>query len=456
MSANGVMLEKAAVCPACRQNTTLRYPNPRCYAAEGREADQHVTSYKWAAGIETTVIPHHYAVWQCPHCYFADLRESVEAPKNTAVQRALLETQQGMSFDKKVVLRRLRKLLPPAGEPGLGGAVALHLAALWITLLGKEEQRDHLRLGRLYLRLAWLFREQAGGRMTERKETEEPPTRKALQEALERLESEVNACGEEAAEVQRLARQRAQELHQTDESASPYHTLPAAVHDRIGELRQALAMLQRTLLQDARGDLQAGTAAAAAPGDDLGQNLVLLKPLWPEIPTNETQCLRLAVDSFERSIVHDSGEQSIEQVVNLIGLMVTLLTRLGDFPRALEAIAGIFKMGTNTKWDLQRRLNEAKKSDSLTPYDERMLQKKIATIAQVLEQAKLMQKRIYDAIIDNGQETIQRILAEQAGQPLEAQEKALREAGFADEIIAILKDRGLLREEKKKAWFGRG
>jgi len=54
--------------------------------------------------------------------------------------------------------RKLRGLVPE-GEPDFKGAVAIHLAALKIARLPDQQYIDHNKVGRIALRLGWLFRE---------------------------------------------------------------------------------------------------------------------------------------------------------------------------------------------------------------------------------------------------------------------------------------------------------
>ena len=133
-----IFIEKNVICPACKAGISMKYPNPKLYAAAGRDEDQRVTSYSWAGGIETDVLPHYYAVFQCPNCLLADMKESFETHGHGVKEKALHDAIQNSPFEKRMLLRKLRRFVPQ-GDINWQGAVALHLAAIYARLLPGEK-----------------------------------------------------------------------------------------------------------------------------------------------------------------------------------------------------------------------------------------------------------------------------------------------------------------------------
>ena len=181
--------------------------------------------------------------------------------------------------------------------------------------------------------------------------------------------------------------------------------------------------------------------------------LLTLIPYWPELPRNESACLERAIEYFDLSYRSNTSEQSLEQGLSLITLNVDLLTRLGNLNKAAEYVGQILKTGVNSRWDLQRRYNDAKRSGNLNPHDEKMLQRKIATISQLVEQGKLMRRRIAALLIERDREVIDKVIQTHSARPLIEQEEALKKAGCIDEVVELLKDLGQIKEPAKKSGF---
>jgi hypothetical protein len=447
-----VFSERKITCPVCRKESTARFPNPKLYAAAKRESDQHVLAYTWGQGLHTPVLPHHYAVWQCPHCLYADFRDALENPRHGFTDKKVWLAYQEQAAALRPLLNRMRERVSEKEFDPLS-AVALHLAAYRIARLGAGAEADPSKLGRLALRLAWLLRELGGE--TPQKTNPVSTAQHNLDRSVAELDSSLLAVHEALAGVRRHGIERSQELGLDPASGdNPYLTGTGALASKLEEAFGLLAILQRTLLLDREGRITSGGAVAVDAG--LAEFLLSLLPLWPDLPRDEKSCLRQAVEWFDLSYRSESSDQSMEQGLNLITLNVDLLMRVGDLTKAFEYVAQILKNGTNTRWELQRRMNEGKKSGSVNGYDERAIQRKIATVGQLVEQGKLLRRRIAQLMLERKEAEIISIVKANEQRPLFEQEEALHQAGFNEEICAILKERGTLKEPPKKAGlFGR-
>jgi len=444
-----IFVERKVRCPVCTQEASIRYPNPKLYVAGERESDQHILSYKWGQGIHTPVLPHHHHVWQCPHCLYADFREAIENPHNTFAEKKAWQTYQEGAANLKPLLGKLHQRAVQE-EGGPIAAVASHLAAYRIASLLPAADCDSLKLGRLVLRLGWLLREMGGGEAAKPGSTTE--VQQHLEQSVSELESSLLAANEALKAVRRDGQARSQELGLDPAAeANPYVSGMAGLEAKLEETFGLLSILQRTLLLDRDGQIQPGAAGVSQGG--VADFLLSLSPLWPDLPRNEKACLLLAVEWFDLSYRSDRSEQSLEQGLGLITLNVDLLVRTGDLDRAFEYVNQILKSGTNTRWDLQRRLNDGKRMGNVSPHDERMIQHKIATVGQQVEQSKLMRRRIGNLMIEREPANVERLVAANAQRPLLEQEEELRRAGFNEEVCAILKERGTLKEPPKKGGF---
>jgi hypothetical protein len=458
--ARDVFTEKNVVCPVCKAEFQLRYPNPKLYAASNRDGDRRISSYTWAQGIQTDVVPHYYAVAQCPQCYYADLRECLEDPGFNPKNKYLLEARNRLDIKGVLLLKKITRSVP-GGNLDLEGAMALHLAAIFNALLpGKKEHIDQNKLGRLFLRLSWLYREQAGdstpGENGEKRS--DSPTLDRIRHSVEELNNNLLSFANDLHSIRSLTRERAGELGVPAEGEqNPYFSMVGAITAKVSELQTLVEMLQQSVTSD-----QAGTLTTPGPGMDNAaagwrSHLAELALKWPEIPRTEEMCLRRAVAAFDYSIKYENTEHSIEQSLSLVNLVVKLLLKLGDLEGALDYISQIFKSGFRDKQELQRRLSAAKQDKTIKNFDERSILRKIATINNTLTQAGEIRKKILGMIYEKHKEKILALLKENIEKTAQEQKQILLENQVNEDLFPYLEEKGLIKTEdsKKKGWFGK-
>ena len=446
-----VFINKEIPCPVCQLVSPLRYPDPRHYVAAARESDLHVTAYRWNTEECEGIMPHYYAVWQCPVCMFADLTERLEKPTGGPKEEALKESYIAIPEDKRYVLQQLRKLVP-GGELCLNAAASLHISALLITGLPEEKHTDFEKLGRIALRLGWLYRERAG------MAAEPQPVNGALSklhDEVARLESQVLSLGEVLSDAQRAAVARLEELNISPEGKeNPYAPITAGFNEHLGEMKTLLAIMQRTLLSDQRGQLTGGFSGGPVEPTDLDEVLISLKEHWTELPLDEEQSLRSAAEAYEYCYSRESSEQSIEKSIELLSLLVELQSRIGDYEKATSWISEIYNSGLLYKRELRSRITLGKSSGRLRAHEEQSLERKISNIEFAIAQAGESRRRLLDAMLEKYDPVIERVMKSTKGKPTKERESKLAEAGVPEEVISQLKIRKILKE-KKKGLFGR-
>lgn len=454
-----IFIEKIIECPVCRNSFPLIYPNPKLYAAAGRDPDRRVTSYSWAQGIHTSVIPHYYAVAQCPQCLFADLKENLENPSQNTKDRLLYEVRKNLDVKRVLLLRKLRRLVLPDEELNWESTVSLHLAAIYNTLLPeKKEQIDHLKLGRLYLRLSWLFLEHSP-KKTEPTATpeNESPTVKALFDAAEKLTTDFHSLMDDLRSIQSIISIRSQEIGIPENNENnPYLPIITSIKDKSNDLSTLLDFLFQSVSSDRKGTLMVGSAWGDQTLGKVQQLLSSIVSIWPDIPRSEETCIRHAVNAFDYSLKYEDTEQSIEQSLAMVNLIVKLLLKIGDLDAALSYISQIFKSGFRDKQELQNRLNQGKREGNMNEYDQRNILRKIATINNTLQQAADTRKEIQLLIFNKHIDKIQTIATAQADKTPPQIEQAFIDAGFSQDMIPFLKDKGIIKEDdSKKGWFAK-
>jgi hypothetical protein len=338
---------RAVACPACGAKGNQADFKSGMYVEEEREADQHVIRYRWLQPDVTPVHPPYFALAHCAECAFTDFREYFFEPARSRENRVDLIAPRL----KAEVARRgsLISILRPHGTPAtmdFGGALRLHLLAIAVQELLPDDRRDHLRIARLYLRAAWLYREQG--------ETAQPTS----------VESEELAALDGFAARYRDLRAAADRLA-TAYAGRPPASQVAVALKQVESLGQGYADLRARLLSQGNG---------SSPLDFL----TLARGEWPEIPTGEAGCLETSVRAFEQAYQRGDGES-----LALLKLMIELNYRLGQFDRVLEYVASISKTGHEERTKLQRQLADR----SLSPEERTRLNTRINRIGATLQLA---------------------------------------------------------------------
>lgn len=453
-----IFIEKNVFCPVCKNQIDLKYPNPKLYAAASREADRRVTAYTWAAGIKTTVVPHYYAVVQCPQCLFADLKENLENPGHGTKDRYLYEARQNADVKKILLLRKLRRLIGKDAVLSWEGALSLHLAAIYSALLPeKKEHLDSLKLGRLYLRLSWLFQERRPKTAEIESTQDETKTLTALYEVVEKLQGDFQAFMDDLGSVRGLIGLRGKELGFPEEGENnPYFPIVASIRDKTNDVHTFLEMLLQSVISDKKGILSVGGAYGDEATGKVQSLLGAIAKVWPDVPRTEEICVRKAIEFFDYTIKYEDTEQSIEQSLSMVNLVVKLLLKVGDLEGALDYISQIFKSGFRDKQELQRRLSQGKRENTLSEYDQRNILRKIATVNNTLQQASDTRKNIQQLIFEKYKEKILAIAKANIEMSPQQQEQAFLDGGFSEDMTTFFKAKGFIKvEEDKKGWFGK-
>jgi len=323
------------------------------YTEEEREADQHVVRYRWLRSDLPQVHPPFYALACCPKCGYTDFKEDFFDPAKAREGRAsLLAPRLKTELARRGSAVAALRLGHRPGTLDFSAALRLHLLAIITQELMPEERRDHLRLARLYLRAAWLYREQ-GESSSAAAVTDQP--------RLTALDACAGALRELTGATERLT--------------SIVGNTPAA--GPVAEFARQVAGLGQRYL-DLRGRLQeppAGSVTDRAPLDFL----LKLRGDWPAVPTTEAACLDAAIRAFERVYQEGDGD-----TLGLLKLMIELNYRVGRGDRVLEYAASMTKSGQEERLRLQRQLDTDR---TLAPPDRSKLTARINRLTATLQLA---------------------------------------------------------------------
>ncbi|MCP4155543.1 MAG: DUF2225 domain-containing protein [bacterium] len=453
--ARNIFVEQEVLCPSCKTSITLKFPNPKFYAASSRDADQRITGYSWAAGIKTDVLPHHYAVFQCPNCMMADFRGGFEAPKQGLKENALYTALQTVPFDIKMVLRKLRRLIP-ADNLNDDAAIALHLAAIFCALLaGKKESIDHMKLGRFYIRLSWLYREQMGDFLSADSKDKDSNLGK-LSGAVDEIMHSIRNFSQNLTKAKSFAGERAKELTLPPDD-NPYFNLTNSIAEKMNRLQQEVTKLRQAMMLDQKGvNLSYHSRKSTGEPEGLDQLLTSLLPRWPDLPQTEAAAIKLAVEALDYSYKFEDSGHTIAASLSVVNLIITLLLKTGDLEQAMSYIMQIFIGGARDKQELQMRLNQGKREKKLNDSEIKSINKQLSSISSSLSMAGETRRKILGFLFERDKTDITAILEKKADASFEEQKQALISAGYAEELIPWLRDKQLMKnEDQKKKWFGK-
>ncbi len=437
-------LEKSIVCPVCsKESRQQKLKNRLCSSAE-QESDQHVIRWNWTDPQYEGIKPQFYVLLHCPSCSYTDMIADYENPSGDIKFGGIKKLFESLKGPDKEFLKKLTPLI--AVHPmTFESAMNAHLANIYIQELPQEKEYKNLvKLGRLYLRAAWLWRErapqskavQASGVLADIErlttETEKPLTN--TEERIERLQTML------------VRRVKSLNLSPDEEKSHPYQKVLGGLERSVGEIHQALGRLREFMQQDA-----SGTLVSSAKGDSeyVGhpsyfEFLMAMTKYWPKLPLNERDCLKEAVRYFTEAYFTELNFDEVERVMTTNALIVDLHLRLEDYDSALQAIASVYKAGMDGKMTLQKSLREKKKDGKLSEKDEMQVESQISRIDYVLQKTAERRHEVKDSKVKSMMPRIQPILDENKGKAIEDIETILTDAGIPEDIVEVLEENGTL------------
>jgi hypothetical protein len=259
-----------------------------------------------------------------------------------------------------------------------------------------------------------------------------------LASATERLDRLVQDAGEVIREIQQEGKRRGQELKLAETpEANPYLAVGDLLEVRLETLQADVTSLQMAVLQDRQGRMAVAPTPLPEDAGELEKGLRGLRPLWPDLPLNERESLVMALAAFEYAYQFEAGDESVEQSLAQVNLILDILIRLGDLDRALEWTSQISRYASDTADELQGRITKGRAGQNLTPYDETVINRKIAALGLTRQKAGERRRDILDLMLERDQEKIDRILAEHPQLSGPDRTKALVAAGIHDGVVAL-------------------
>lgn len=320
-------------CPICGTPNEFKGVKPRAYVEIGRDTDFCPLKRDWQDSKHQVKNPLLYFMATCKNCFFThELNKEFIECKNCLEFKSpafvILKRKHFKELNQKNgVIKKMGKALRPSKDP-FSSAVIKFLLGIYDE--GLKPDPSSYSLGRYYLRVGWIFREEK--QKEESAWIKENLTPQSLDQTLKSIHVQQADYLKKIRSLKDLV-----ELEFTNsESESENRGVQDRYNSLIDQMVEELTSLKNFVdeLQSMYQTSQHKTLVQH--GNTLFRFedfLFSLKMQWPEVPINEKEALELALDNYKKSLTRDLKENQKIQISYLIG---ELSRRIGDLNSAKE------------------------------------------------------------------------------------------------------------------------
>lgn len=151
--------EENAICPLCKKMQTFPNIRHQSYSVIKTDPDTHSNIIKWSHTSYNDINPNHYYIWTCSDCLYTDKISNFKSTKQNNDEISRFRDISGTMFKSHDrVFDELGTYIN--GTPTLHEkALAQHLLYIYVLEQSIMTVTVHNELGKIYLRTAWLFRD---------------------------------------------------------------------------------------------------------------------------------------------------------------------------------------------------------------------------------------------------------------------------------------------------------
>ncbi len=320
-------------CPTCGISNQFRGIDPKAFVETGRDTDFCPVGRDWQDSKHQVKNPLLYFMATCKRCFFThelnrELVDWKNSPEFKSPAFLSLKKRHLQELDKKDgVIRKMSKALKPSKDP-YSSAVIKFLLGIYDEYL--KPIPSSYNLGRYYLRMGWVFREEKEKeKLAWIKENLASPSLDLILKSIQAQHSDY---------LQKI--QKLKDLVEFEFAEGKSETKKADPRNRyrslIDQVMQELTSLSNSVDQLQSLYRKSQHKPALLSGNNLlklEDFLFSLKIQWPEIPINEMEALKLSLDNYKKSLTKDLKENQRIQISYLIG---ELSRRTGDLGAAKE------------------------------------------------------------------------------------------------------------------------
>ncbi len=353
-------------CPICAGQFPSYKFKAGLYAVLDKETDQHPKSYKWTDPEFSSINPLHYSMWRCPKCFFTDFSENFEKKTDSKIlaMRKLYKPAEILAIPFMSEILRYTDINIPSFET----TVNLYLTAAFINEIPtRPEDKSYFKLARIYLRIAWLYREKYGAADS----ALESIRLKQMFKNFDEIDANYTKLEGSVTKLLSIIKNRLLEIYGGEVPMNnPYYANISGFLSGIKNIPASLGKIKTTAVLDQQGKLSGDSSAAGNHPyynfPSFNDFLMSLMPHWPDLPLNEKAALALAVKNYTLSYTNEDFFDTPEKRLNAVDLIENLYVRLDDYDSALNYITEIYRSGTKDRQGLYNKMN-SKKSDGTYP-----------------------------------------------------------------------------------------
>ncbi len=344
---------KQITCPVCTQISEVSAIISEVfgkYFPVSQEKDQYVSEWKWTDEQWQHINPYLYAIVMCPKCFYSNFVDIFTEKQKMSFKRHMrylkekLDSISGMEKDliTKIGAVFVANQTNHTHETAiLGMILTLYYQSL---LLEREEvENSSALLGRLYLRLSWLYREHFG--TEDKDETSQNGVAPIVSNMLDTLRNFHN-----------LNKQVENQIDSMNSENS----------DQVYSIVLFLEEATRRLAEKTEEILTHLDAAREEAGSENASLIRKCYTIWNWIPKNEAEAVTKAAECF----VHAASEDynlSDKGTYKILELAAYLYAKVGNKEGCdkclLQIINSCHKKRMQLMKKLQQKLSIAQKSD---------------------------------------------------------------------------------------------
>jgi len=348
-------------CPICE----TAFQNPRfkagLYSVIARDSDQRPVAYKWTDPEFNNILPHYFAIVRCPRCLFSDFPETFERSTHDAKMHSFKRFYKSLPLANNAFLAEITKHTEVSLDMNYEAAMNMHLTAAYIQdMPTKAEEKNYYKLARLYLRIAWLYRERYGNIET----TVQPELTKNILKIVGNIETSYSKIEQLSGLLAGNIKSRVTELYGGAAEVplnNPYYANLAAFFSNMKNMAAGLNKIKATTISDQQGKLvQTGTADPSSAYFSFNSYLdfiMYLSGYWRELPLNEKDAISLAVKYYALSYTNEDVFDTQEKRMKAVDLISELHVRLEDYDSAINYVLEIHRSGNKDRQGLYKKLN---------------------------------------------------------------------------------------------------
>ncbi len=333
-------------CPVCKKENSFETIRVGAYVESGRDTDFCPTDIKWRFPEYNSVNPLVFFVATCPNCLYSrefndtfKKWQSDTTFKTYKLKRIKERHLEELAKDGSII-KRFGEMIDIEKRPN-ETAIAKLLLAIYDELL--NDRPSNLDLGRMYIRLGWVFRgmnsasngncsfDSVGVNSVDAELKSWSEKLQALSEARKTLFAKIDTPSMDASDIEN---ESVIQLRDFQERILAHESKLCELNLELGEA------LRKQDSQSSASGANDGNIAS-----DMFSTMASLKQQWDGVPLNEREALSMAAESYQRALEEGKEVSAGNQQVQVCYLIAEISRRIGKHEEARDFFNSVLKVG---------------------------------------------------------------------------------------------------------------